>query len=67
MANANSSIEDLLENKLNISNVCPYLDDSETIEYIKKSKIMFINRYKCLYKIANKNFKLKYIECLDLI
>ena len=39
-----ASLESMLEQKLDISNDYPFLSDSNSIEFIKNAKIMFINR-----------------------
>jgi hypothetical protein len=37
-------IIDLFDIKLDVSNYFPFLNDKQTIEFIKRSKVMFINR-----------------------
>jgi len=40
-----SSLEDLFEAKLDIANDFVFLNDTESIEFISKAKIMFIIRF----------------------
>lgn len=42
---ANNSLEDLFQEKLDITNDYSFLNDPKTIEFIANSKIMFINRF----------------------
>ncbi len=44
MAASSSSIEEIFAEKLDISNDFPFLNDQNTIDFIKNAKIMFINR-----------------------
>ena len=44
MATSSSSIEEIFAEKLDISNDFPFLNDQNTIDFIKNAKFMFINR-----------------------